>query len=205
MDGVLFNSMPHHAQAWQQVMTAHGLQFTARDCYINEGRTGYDVIHTAAPDLSEQEVDAIYHEKGERFVQLGGAEVMNGVKDVLQMLKASGKDLWIVTGSGQLTLMEQLNIAFPNIFTREKMITAFECKIGKPNPEPYLMAWQRSGYAKQDCVVVENAPLGLRAAKAAGLDTIIVNTGPLLYEDFLSHYQPDLFLKNFEQLYSMLR
>ena len=47
MDGVLFDSMPNHAIAWDEVMKTHGLPFTARDCYINEGRTGESVIREA--------------------------------------------------------------------------------------------------------------------------------------------------------------
>ena len=47
MDGVLFDSMPNHAIAWEEVMKVHGLSFTARDCYINEGRTGESVIREA--------------------------------------------------------------------------------------------------------------------------------------------------------------
>ena len=52
--------------------------------------------------------------------------------------------------------------------------------LGKgPDPEPYLKAWERSGFKKEECMVVENAPLGVRAAKAAGLYCCAVNTGIL--------------------------
>ena len=47
MDGVLFDSMPRHAIAWEEVMRQHGLPFTAYDCYVNEGRTGESVIREA--------------------------------------------------------------------------------------------------------------------------------------------------------------
>ena len=47
MDGVLFNSMPNHAIAWEEVMKQHQLPFTAYDCYLNEGRTGESVIREA--------------------------------------------------------------------------------------------------------------------------------------------------------------
>jgi beta-phosphoglucomutase-like phosphatase (HAD superfamily) len=52
-------------------------------------------------------------------------------------------------------------------------------KYGKPNPEPYLMGMQKGGLQPHECIVVENAPLGVHAAKAAGIFTIAVNTGPL--------------------------
>lgn len=184
MDGVLFDSMPNHAAAWEEVMSQHGLPFTAEDCYINEGRTGQDVIHEAIlkyahRDASDEEIWSIYHEKTAAFQRRGGAQPMHGVKQVLDFLKARDAQIWIVTGSGQKSLFDNIDSHFPGIFTRERMITAFDVSHGKPNPEPYLKAWERSGLPKEECCVIENAPLGIRAGKAAGLYSIAVNTGPL--------------------------
>lgn len=184
MDGTLFDSMPHHAEAWERVMARHGFRFTQEDCYINEGRTGEDVISEAfrmsgATDVSLSEVHAIYREKTELFHSMGEVQPITGVQEVLQFLKEQGASLWIVTGSGQQTLFDVLDHHFPGIFARERMITAFDVTHGKPDPEPYLKAWERSGFAKEECCVVENAPLGLRSGKAAGLFSIGVNTGPL--------------------------
>ena len=59
------------------------------------------------------------------------------------------------------------------------MVTGFDVKHGKPHPEPYLMGLQKAGIQASEAVVVENAPLGVEAAHAAGIFTIAVNTGPL--------------------------
>jgi beta-phosphoglucomutase-like phosphatase (HAD superfamily) len=72
-----------------------------------------------------------------------------------------------------------LNLNFPGIFMRERMVTAFDVKKGKPDPEPYLMALQRGKLKPNEAIVIENAPLGIEAAKAAELFVIAVNTGPL--------------------------
>ena len=85
----------------------------------------------------------------------------------------------IVTGSGQLSLLDKLNHHFPDIFRRELMVTAFDVKHGKPHPEPYLMGLQKGDLRADECSGVENAPLGVRAAQAAGIFTVAVNTGPL--------------------------
>mgnify|MGYP004491849285 FL=1 len=92
MDGVLFDSMPNPAAAWEEVMSQHGLPFTAEDCYINEGRTGQDVIREAIlkyehRDASDEEVWSIYHEKSAAFQRRGGAGPMRGVRDVLAFLQ----------------------------------------------------------------------------------------------------------------------
>lgn len=188
MDGVLFDSMPNHAQAWDDVMKKHGLDFTAQDCYRQEGRTGQDVIHHAIwqkehREASEEEIWVIYKEKSDRFLELGGAGPMRGVKEVLDYLMAHGKKLYVVTGSGQQTLFDELNEVFPNAFARERMVTALDVTKGKPDPEPYLKAWEKTGLEKSECCVIENAPMGIRAGKAAGLFTIGVNTGPLPDKD----------------------
>ena len=207
MDGVLFDSMPHHAIAWEEVMKVHGLSFTARDCYINEGRTGESVIREAMlkarnRDATPEEVNSIYAEKAAYFYSLGEAHAVPGVAEVLQYVKAQNAQIWVVTGSGQLTLIDNLQLVFPSIFQRDRMITALDVTHGKPDPEPYLKAWERSGVAKEQCVVIENAPLGIRSGKAAGLTVYAVNTGILTKEDLA---QADKVFDNMVELLAFLQ
>ena len=192
MDGVLFDSMPRHAIAWEEVMKQHGLPFTAYDCYINEGRTGESVIREAfqkalGRDATQEEVKTIYAEQSAYYHQLlqTTTPTIPGVADVLQFVKEQGHQIWVVTGSGMRTLLDSLNEVFPSIFQQDQMITAFDVTQGKPHPEPYLKAWERSGLPKEQCLVIENAPLGVRSGKAAGLTVYAVNTGILKREDLL--------------------
>ena len=190
MDGVLFNSMPRHAIAWEEVMKLHGLPFTAYDCYINEGRTGESVIREAfqkalGRDATPEEVTTIYAEKSAYYHQLlqTTTPTIPGIEDVLHFVKEKGAQIWVVTGSGMRTLLDSLNTVFPAIFQQDRMITAFDVTHGKPDPEPYLKAWERSRLPKEQCIVIENAPLGIRSGKAAGLTVYAVNTGILKRED----------------------
>ena len=211
MDGVLFDSMPHHAIAWEEVMKRHGLSFTVRDCYLNEGRTGESVIREAMwnarnRDATPDEIEQIYAEKSERFHELaqqaGGTVVIDGVADVLHHVQSIGSQIWVVTGSGMRTLLDNLNTALPPVFHRDRMITAFDVTHGKPDPEPYLKAWERSRLPKEQCVVIENAPLGIRSGKAAGLTVYAVNTGILTREDLA---QADQVFDSMAQLLSFLQ
>ena len=104
---------------------------------------------------------------------------MPGALEVLNKIKAEGLTRMIVTGSGQVSLLDRLNKNFPGVFQKELMVTAFDIKFGKPNPDPYLMALEKGGLKPNEAIVVENAPLGVRAAVAAQIFTIAVNTGPL--------------------------
>lgn len=209
MDGVLFDSMPRHAIAWEEVMKQHGLPFTAYDCYINEGRTGESVIREAfqkalGRDATQEEVKTIYAEKSAYYHQLlqTTTPTIPGIEDVLQFVKHQGHQIWVVTGSGMRTLLDSLNTVFPSIFQQDQMITAFDVTHGKPHPEPYLKAWERSGLAKEQCVVIENAPLGIRSGKAAGLTVYAVNTGILTKEDLA---QADKVFDNMTDLLAFLQ
>lgn len=205
MDGVLFDSMPYHAKAWEEVMRANGLPFTAYDAYLNEGRTGQSVIQEASnivnKPCTDQQIEEIYRQKAEAFkrMQPNGAQPMDGIREVLSFLHEQNIKVWVVTGSGQLSLFAQLSTLHPTLFVREQLITAYDVTHGKPHPEPYLKAWERSGFKKEECCVVENAPLGVRAAKSAGLFTIAVNTG-ILENERLSQEKADLVLPNMHAL-----
>lgn len=209
MDGVLFDSMPLHAIAWERVMSRYGLPFTAHDTYINEGRTGESVIDeafmtTQHRHATPEEVRTIYDEKTELFHHLGDAQPIQGVAEVLRYVQAQGYQIWIVTGSAQQSLFDKLETCFPGVFIRERMITAWDVKRGKPDPEPYLKAWERSGLPKEDCRVVENAPMGVQSGKAAGLTVYAVNTG-ILTRDDLQQAGADRVFDNMVQLLDYLR
>ncbi len=203
MDGVLVNSMPNHAQAWAETLVRYGITFEPRDCYINEGRTSRDVILMLAEQqglfFTDEQVETIYQEKTNAYRRLGGGTQMPGMKEVLTYLHEQGAQIWVVTGGGQPDLFDQLEGFYPGIFRKDRMVTALQVPIGKPRPEPYLRALEGSGCAKEDCCVVENAPLGIQAGKAAGIFTIGVNTGPLKDTD-LYDGGADIVLKDMVQL-----
>ena len=184
MDGVLFDSMPFHAVAWSRAAKEFGLEISERQAYMNEGRTGAGTINELAMnqwgrEATQEEIESIYKRKVELFVSCGDAEPMRGAVELLENIRKAGLKIVLVTGSGQKSLLNRLNRFFPGIFAPENMVTAYDVKYGKPNPEPYLMGLKKAGVQPNEAVVVENAPLGVRAGVAAGIFTIAVNTGPL--------------------------
>lgn len=137
-------------------------------------------------EATAEECDRIYATKCRYFEQEGPAGVMAGIREVLEFVRDAGLQIYIVTGSGQHSLFEKLDSLFPGIFAPERMVTAYDVKKGKPDPEPYLMALKKGGFSADEAIVVENAPLGVTAAHAAKIFTVAVNTGILLPEDLLS-------------------
>ena len=184
MDGVLFDSMKNHAEAWVRAMKENNLIMSREDVYMNEGRTGEGTIDIFAREqwgreATDEEKEYIYKVKSDIFNTLPHVDPIDGALELLQAVKGMGIERVIVTGSGQKSLLERLEKNFPGIFKAELMVTAFDVKHGKPHPEPYLMGLEKAGISAEEAMVVENAPLGVQSAKGAGIFTIAVNTGPL--------------------------
>lgn len=184
MDGVLFDSMPNHARSWARVCTEFGLEMTPEEAYMHEGRTGASTINLLAQrywhrDATEKEISDIYAEKCRLFNACPEAGRMPGAMELLTQVKAAGMTIVVVTGSGQQSLLSRLESNYPGFFRPELIVSSKDVSRGKPDPEPYLMGLQKAGVCAEEALVVENAPLGVRAAVAAGIFTVAVNTGPL--------------------------
>ncbi|MBR5052237.1 MAG: HAD-IA family hydrolase, partial [Bacteroidaceae bacterium] len=182
MDGVLFDSMPNHAYAWSHAMTQFGLEMTAYEAYLHEGRTGSGTINILTQrywgrDATPEEIERIYAAKANLFNALLKPKPMPGALEALTAAKQLGCKIVLVTGSAQVKLLESLEQHYPGFFREELMVTGFDVKRGKPDPEPYLMGLQKAGVKAEEAVVVENAPLGVESAKGAGIFTIAANTG----------------------------
>lgn len=209
MDGVLFDSMPHHAEAWTYAFRQMGIDFDEYEAYMREGMTSAGTINEIyrlklGRKATEEECERIYKIKSDYFETLGETKMIPHVTDILQLVKNAGLDIFVVTGSGQLSLLDTLNDHFPGFFQREKIITAFDVKKGKPDPEPYLMALQKGNLKPDQVVVIENAPLGVQSAVAAGIFTIAVNTG-ILKDEELINSGANLIYKDMKSLYEELK
>lgn len=184
MDGVIFDSMPAHARSWHLAFKDEGVEFSEYAVYLQEGATGSktvnDVFMTQKGRVAiQEEIDRIYARKCSYFEACGEPKPMPLMDKVLEFLRSKGKTIGLVTGSGQKSLLTTLNKHYPGVFIPERMVTAFDVKKGKPDPEPYLMGLSKCGVSASEAVVIENAPMGVQAAKAAGIFTIAINTGIL--------------------------
>lgn len=184
MDGVLFDSMPYHAKAWSRVCNEYGLPMTEEEVYLNEGRTGHSTINWLTRrqwgrDTTPEEVEHLYALKSQAFNAFPEAPQMPGAAMLLRQVKASGCRVCVVTGSGQASLLGRLADNFPGIFAEDNVVSSRDVAHGKPHPEPYLRGLAKLQIRPWEALVVENAPLGVRAGVAAGIFTIAVNTGPL--------------------------
>ena len=188
MDGVLYDSMPRHAVAWQRSMADFGICMTEADAYATEGARGIDTIRVMVKrqkgeDISLERAQEMYDVKTRYFHEMDIAPVMPGIPDLLRQLHDCGLTMGVVTGSGQRPLIRRLLTDFGRYLDESRIVTAYDVKQGKPAPDPYLMGLEKCGRLMPwQAVVVENAPLGVKAAQAARIFTIAVNTGPLPHQ-----------------------
>lgn len=191
MDGVLYDSMPNHAIAWQQSMAQFGITMTADDAYATEGARGVDTIRKMVKrqqdrDIDEAEAQKMYDVKSHIFHELPEAPVMPGILDLMGQIQEGGIQIGVVTGSGQKPLIQRILKDFGAFVDEDHITTAYDVRRGKPKPDPYLMGLRKAGDLQpNEAFVVENAPLGIRAGVAARIFTIAVNTGPLSAQTLL--------------------
>jgi HAD superfamily hydrolase (TIGR01509 family) len=185
MDGVLYDSMRNHAAAWVQSMQKFGIHMTADDAYATEGARGVDTIRYMVRqqkgiEISEAEAQDMYDEKSRIFHSMPEAPIMPGILSLMEQIDAAGISIGVVTGSGQRPLIARILRDFGQFVSPEHITTAYDVPRGKPHPDPYLIGMKKAGgLSSSEAIVVENAPLGVRAGIAAGCYTIAVNTGPL--------------------------
>ena len=192
MDGVLYDSMGNHAVAWVQSMKKFGITMTTDDAYSTEGARGVDTIRYMVKqqqnrEITEAEAQAMYDEKSRIFHSMPEAPIMPGILDLMEQIQQAGISIGVVTGSGQKPLIARILRDFGKNVSPEHITTAYDVPKGKPNPDPYLIGLKKAGnLLPSEAIVVENAPLGVRAGRAAGIYTIAVNTGPLADEVLLN-------------------
>jgi beta-phosphoglucomutase len=208
MDGVIYDSMGNHSVAWSKAFAHLGWDFPLEQVYLNEGRTGSSTIHLLfneklGREASEEEIGQIYKNKTVLFDQMERPKPLPGMYGLMQKAKATGIEIWVVTGSGQDLLLEELCADFFGLIVKERIISGKDVTHGKPHPEPFLTALNRSGFEPGDVVVIENAPLGVQAAKAAGIYTICINTG-ILADDILWNAGADVVVKEVHQLEKLI-
>jgi sugar-phosphatase len=169
LDGVLVDSAPVIERHWRQWSSKYGLD-ADRVISLGHGRRGAEIIAEMAPHLDANE-EASRLEAAEG-TDTEGIGPMDGADSLLRSLPV---DRWAVATSGRkrtaTTRLTHTGLPFPKV-----LITADDVTNGKPDPEPYLRAAEGLGIAPSTCVVFEDAPPGVAAAKAAGMRVIAITS-----------------------------
>jgi HAD superfamily hydrolase (TIGR01509 family) len=181
MDGVIADSASFHFAAWQEVFRRRGIGFTKDDFTRLFGTRNDFIIRTiTGKDIREEGVRLILEEKEKLFREKarGKLKPFPGVMKLLNSIR-QGNFRSAITSSAPTDNIDftcdELNIR-PYFMS---IVSGKEVPASKPSPQIFLLAAQKLGAEPRDCVVIEDSPLGVEAAKAAGMRCLAVtNTHP---------------------------
>jgi mannitol-1-/sugar-/sorbitol-6-phosphatase len=169
MDGVLIDSTPAVARVWRNWAIEHGFD-PAEVVGRAHGRPSLTTIREYLPNANHlaenREVERREIEDTEGVVFLPGAR---------ELLASLPQGRWTIATSCTRALAE-VRLRVAGLPIPERLITSNDVTNGKPDPEPFLKAAANLGFAAEDCIVLEDAPAGIRAGKASGARVIAFRT-----------------------------
>jgi beta-phosphoglucomutase family hydrolase len=198
MDGIIIDSAPYHLKAWQEVFSKRGLNFTGGDFHSSFGMRNDTIIGGFLGEgASGEEIAAIGREKEASFrLKIRqNPRPLPGVVALMAALAERGLKMAIASSAPRENIelvIDTLDIARHFlVIISEKDVTR-----GKPEPDGYLLAAKRLGVKPENCLVIEDAIVGVIAARRAGMHCLAVtNSHP---RDSLS--DADLVVDSLEEI-----
>lgn len=165
LDGVLIDSTPAVARVWHRWAVEHGLD-PETVIHMAHGRPSRTTIRDLLPNADIDHEDREVERR--EIADLDGVVLLPGAQELLNILPP---ERWTIATSCTRPLAE-VRLRAAGLPIPKTMITSSDVKIGKPDPEPYLKAAAKLGFAASDCIVVEDVPAGIRAGRSAGAGVI---------------------------------
>lgn len=178
MDGVITDTMPFHYKAWKYVFGLHGIHLSKLDIYEREGQKGIEsldeIFAKYDKPLNKLIAQKLLKNKEAYFKKIFKLRFIPGARSFLKKCINKKFRLALVTGTSRDEAVRLLPKKIFNIF--EVTVCGSDVRHGKPHPEPYLKALKGLSLKAKDCMVIENAPFGIRSAKAAGIQCVAIAT-----------------------------
>lgn len=174
-DGVIGMTMEDNYKAWAKAFRTVNIEMDKKDYFLHEGLNtrGVAIRELQKNNISISNVEKLVKLKEQYYLESNNFSFYPGIKELIIFLKSSYK-LGVVSGAGILRLKKTVPLDFLNHF--DIVISGDDIQYPKPDPEPYLTALKRLAISATECIVIENAPLGIKSAKAAGLKTVAICT-----------------------------
>jgi beta-phosphoglucomutase family hydrolase len=178
MDGVLVDTAPFHYQAWRRLFEGVGKDLGEDEFRSTFGLRNDDILRSILGDMPAERLREMGLRKEELFREAirGRVTPLPGAVPLLRRLRNAGVKTAVVSSAPRLnveTLLDALGLA--DAF--DTLVAEEDAERGKPDPQGYLVASERLRVAPQECVVVEDAPGGVEAAKRAGMRCIGLAAG----------------------------
>lgn len=187
LDGTLIDTNQYHWQAWSEELQTLGQSITREEFSASFGQRNDTILRLwINPALSEQEIQQISDSKEARYRHLileHGLTLLPGAAGWLENLHAGGHHQALATMTGRENINTILSV-LPILQYLDEVVTGDDVANGKPNPEIFLLAAQKLNMAAEKCIVIEDAPAGIEAARRAGMKSIGVNPHKVLPADW---------------------
>jgi beta-phosphoglucomutase len=175
-DGVIADTMADNCKAWQKSFAEYNFEVSSSEYYQLEGMGRYQIAthfidkYKLDPSIIERVVEAKerYYKNNNTF------KLFSGTEDIFNFLKQRAIPFAIVTGASKTRINEHMEKRYLNQLSA--LITADDVTHTKPDPEPYLKAIAHLNKISANCLVIENAILGIQSAKAAGCPCFALET-----------------------------
>jgi beta-phosphoglucomutase family hydrolase len=177
LDGVLVDTAPFHFQAWQELFQSVGEGFADADFRRTFGLRNDAILRDILGELTPAEVERLAQRKEELYRDKveGRVTVIPGAMDLLRRLQERGSKMAIVSSTPRENVRVVLrSLGLEGVFGA--VVAEEDAPKGKPDPQGFLVAAEKLGVAVGECVVIEDAPGGVEAAKRAGMRCIGVTT-----------------------------
>jgi beta-phosphoglucomutase len=175
-DGVTVKSMEQHFKGWQKAFTEKGITLNEEEFFPLEGQ-GILTISAAIGEkygLDDNQIKEVVKRKIHYYNENMRIEFYDHFFDMLKVFKENGLKMGVVTGGSQDRVTPIVDEYLASYF--EVVVTIDDVENGKPHPDPYLKGAQLLNLLPEECVVVENAPLGIKSGLAAGMKVIGITT-----------------------------
>ena len=175
-DGTLADTCRENFAGWQYAFDSLGVKLNQREYYLLEGFKikiiAEKLLRSASQDIGlADEIVGLREKYAREFHQ---PKLYPETLPLLKALRAEGVRCAMVTAASRARVQHpDLAELRANL---DALICGEDCKIGKPDAEPYFLAAQALGCSARQCVVVENAPAGIASAKAAGMYCIAITS-----------------------------
>jgi beta-phosphoglucomutase len=182
LDGTLVDSYDAHYEAWRAISARHGVAVSVDDYYAHFGRRNEDLLRdcwrrAGKGELAPEAIEALDHEKESEYRAIVASHLplMEGARELVQTLREAGFRT-AVGSSGPPPNVERAIAALSLPAAFDAVVTGRDVRRSKPDPECFLLAASRAGVDPSRCVVFEDAPAGITAAKAAGMKCIAITS-----------------------------
>jgi beta-phosphoglucomutase len=175
-DGVIADTMKDNFAAWNQAFSAYNVQLNPLDYFLLEGMGRFQVAefllrkYGLDAGLEKQIVEA----KEENYLLKNKFSVYPEINSIFTFLNNKKIPIAMATGASRERVEKTLKEDF--LKQIHVLVTVDEVKKGKPDPESYYQATKKLKLKTEECLVIENAPLGIQSAKAAGCTCFAIET-----------------------------